>query len=56
IADAGMLGAQAHSQGGDGIGPLHAAPGSSGGGPDVDLVPEDIRVSATVDARFVAAS
>ncbi|PRC44719.1 SIMPL domain-containing protein, partial [Mycobacterium sp. ITM-2017-0098] len=42
IADAGMLGAQAHSQGGDGIGPLHAAPGSSGGGPDVDLVPEDI--------------
>lgn len=56
IADAGMLGAQAHSQGDDGIGALNAAPGSSSGGPDVQLVPEDIRVSATVDARFVAAS
>lgn len=55
IADAGMLGAQARSPGGDGIGSLDAAPASSGGGPDVELVPEDIRVSATVDARFVAA-
>ncbi len=56
IADAGMLGAQSHSQGDGGIGPLHAAPESSGGGPAVALVPEDIRVSATVDARFVTAS
>ncbi|NVN50318.1 SIMPL domain-containing protein [Mycolicibacterium hippocampi] len=55
IADAGMLGAEAHSQGGDGMGFLHAAPASSGGGPDVELVPKDISVSATVDARFVAA-
>jgi uncharacterized protein len=54
IADAGMLGTQAHSQGGDGIGYLDAAPRSSGGSPEVELVPEDIRVSATVDARFVA--
>ena len=55
IADAGMLGAEAHSQGGDGMGFLHAAPASSRGGPDVELVPKDISVSATVDARFVAA-
>jgi hypothetical protein len=58
IADPGMLGAQAHPQEGvDGIGFLQADPGSSrGGGPDVELVPTDISVSATVDARFVAAS
>ena len=53
VADAGMLGAQSHPQGG-GIGSLEAAPRSSGGSPEVELVPEDIRVSATVDARFVA--
>ena len=54
IADAGMLGAHAQSQGDDGIGSLHAAPGSAGGGrPDVKLEPKDISVSATVDARFV---
>lgn len=55
IADAGMLGGQAQSQFGDGFGSVDAAPASSRSGPDVELVPEDIRVSATVDARFVAA-
>jgi hypothetical protein len=53
IADAGMLGAQALSDGG-GIGYLQAAGAPPGGGPDVELVPEDITVSATIDGRFVA--
>jgi uncharacterized protein len=30
--------------------------GSDGGHPDIELVPEDIRVSATIDGRFVAAA
>lgn len=54
IADAGMLGAQ--SQGREPMGAFNAEPGSAGGGPDVQLVPKDISVSATVDARFVTAS
>ena len=54
IADAGMLVAQAHSQRVDEDGSLYAEPRSSGGGPAVELVPEDITVSATVEARFVA--
>lgn len=54
IADAGMLGAQSHHQGLNGIASMDAAPPRSGGSPDVELVPEDIRVSATVEARFVA--
>jgi uncharacterized protein len=54
IADAGMLGTHALEEGGGGY--LRAAAvGSDGGRPDVELVPEDIRVSATVDGRFVAA-
>ncbi|MBI5340562.1 MAG: SIMPL domain-containing protein [Mycolicibacterium rufum] len=56
IADAGMLGAQGQSLSADGIGSLRAARASSGESPDVQLVPEDITVSATIDARFVAAA
>ncbi|KAA0115074.1 SIMPL domain-containing protein [Mycolicibacterium sp. P9-22] len=54
IADAGMLGAQVDHDRGLGIASMDAAPPRSGGSPDVELVPEDIRVSATVEARFVA--
>ncbi len=52
IADAGMLGANLHPQSGERAGYMRsAAPG--GGAPDVELLPEDIEVSAAVDARFV---
>jgi uncharacterized protein len=54
IADAGMLGASLNPAGGHGVEYLHAV-GASGGG-DVELVPEDIEVSAAVDARFVVES
>ncbi len=53
VADAGMLGAHLQPDGGANVGYLRAAAVSPGGGPDVELVPEDIEVSATVDARFV---
>lgn len=52
LADAGMLGTHALNEGGGGF--LRAAPASARGGPDVELVPEDVRISATVDGRFVA--
>ncbi len=52
IADAGMLSANLHPQGG--MSPAAMRVGSApGGAPDVELVPEDIEVSAAVDARFV---
>lgn len=54
IADVGMLGAQVNPDRGVGIASMDAAPAPSGSSPEVELVPEDIRVSATVDARFVA--
>jgi len=47
-----MLGTQALHEGGGGF--VRAAPASGGSGPDVELVPEDVRVSATIDGRFVA--
>jgi hypothetical protein len=53
IADAGMLGANLHPEGGPGGAYLRAAGLQVGGGPDVELLPEDIEVSAAVDARFV---
>jgi hypothetical protein len=53
IADAGMLGANLHPDGGAGIGFLRAGSPPSDGGADIELVPEDIEVSATIDARFV---
>ena len=52
IADAGMLGAHLDPHGGTGIGLMRAA-AMPGGAPDVELLPEDIEVSAAVDARFV---
>lgn len=51
IADAGMLGESHHSASARGM-DLMGAP--RGGGPDIELVPGDIEVSATVEARFVA--
>jgi uncharacterized protein len=52
VADAGMLGASLHPEGGVGAAYLRAA-GAPGGGAEVELVPEHIEVSAAVDARFV---
>jgi len=52
IADAGMLGASLHPEGGVGAGHLRAA-AAPAGGPEVELLPEHIEVSAAVDARFV---
>jgi uncharacterized protein len=44
---------RAHPDEGHGVSYLRAASASSGRGADVELVPEDIEVSAAVDARFV---
>ena len=52
IADAGMLGASLHPEGGVGAAHLRAA-GSPTAGAEVELLPEHIEVSAAVDARFV---
>ena len=52
IADAGMLGAALQPEGGGGATFLRAAAAAGGGG-DVELLPEDIEVTATVDARFL---
>ncbi len=52
IADAGMLGGNLHPEGDVGAARLRAAV-APGGGPDVELLPEHIEVSAAVDARFV---
>jgi uncharacterized protein len=51
IADAGMLGSNLHPESG-GVALMRSV-AAQGGGPDVELVPEDIEVSAAVDARFV---
>ncbi|MEP9364078.1 SIMPL domain-containing protein [Nocardioides sp. CN2-186] len=52
IADPGMLGEQTHGAGG---GPaMYARAASAGGGEGLAFTPEDIAVSATVDARFIA--
>lgn len=56
IADAGMLAAQLHPEGGSGGAFVRASAAPGGGTPDVELVPEDIEVAATVDARFIAGS
>ncbi len=53
IADAGMLGASLHPEGGAGGPHPRAAAMAVGGRPDVEFLPEDIQVSAAVDARFV---
>jgi uncharacterized protein YggE len=54
IADAGMLGASLHPDGGHGAAYLRSGVMASVGGHDVELLPEDIEVSAAVDARFAA--
>jgi len=51
VADAGMLGVELHLDGRPAATFLRAA-GSAGTGPDVELAPEEIEVSAAVDARF----
>jgi uncharacterized protein len=53
IADAGMLGPNLHPNGGHGAAAMRAAAPMGGGGADVELVPEDIEISAAVDARFL---
>ena len=54
IADPGMLGINAPTGGGHADVMAVPAGAPRGGGPDVELFPQDIRVSATVEARFVA--
>jgi uncharacterized protein len=53
IADAGMLGDGLHPESGGGATYMRAVAAAPGGGPDVELIPEDIEVSAVVDARFI---
>jgi hypothetical protein len=57
IADVGMLGDQI-AYAGDAGAPkfARAAAMTSAAGPDLDLVPVDIKISAAVDARFLAAT
>jgi len=52
VADAGMLGFQLQPEGGHG-GPFLRAAAVPAGGGDIELIPEDIEVAATVDARFL---
>lgn len=52
IADTGLLGTGARGGGEREIG-LMAAPRSIGSAPEIEFEPEDITVSATVDARFL---
>lgn len=53
IADAGMLGEGLHPQSGDTAGFVRAAATMGAAAPEVELVPQDIEVSAAVDARFI---
>ena len=52
IADSGLLGTGSRTGGEREIG-LMAAPRSVGSAPEIEFEPQDIKVSATVDARFV---
>ncbi len=52
IADAGMLGANLQPESDVNVANLRVG-AATGGAPDVELLPEDIEVSAAVDARFV---
>ncbi|MGV9802749.1 SIMPL domain-containing protein [Mycobacterium sp. NPDC003449] len=54
IADAGMLRGSPAQSGGPVALRSMAAPPGGGGAPEVDLVPADVEVSASVDARFHA--
>ena len=52
VADSGMLSAVPSPGGGHDVGLMRSM--AVGSAPEIELVPEDIEVSATVDARFVA--
>lgn len=54
IADAGMLVANLAPTGGPDSAYLRASGAMAGGAAEMELVPRDIEVSASVDARFVA--
>jgi uncharacterized protein len=55
IADAGMLGTNRDSESGHFASRMHAMPAPAGmAAAEVELIPEDIEVRATVDARFLA--
>jgi uncharacterized protein len=55
IADAGMLSANLHPDSGPSVAMMRSAGGPAGmPASDVELLPEDIAVRATVDARFQA--
>jgi hypothetical protein len=55
IADAGMLGVELRPQ--DGAGSAYLRVGAaSAAGPAVEFAPEDIEISAKVDARFAVDS
>ena len=53
VADAGMLGDGLHPESGGRAAYMRAVSAAPDSGPDVELIPEDIEVSAAVDARFV---
>lgn len=54
IADAGMLGHSPVGASNGGMVRAMAAPAGGGGGPQLELTPSDIEVSASVDAKFHA--
>jgi uncharacterized protein YggE len=54
IADAGMLGGQRQSEGGDGVMFARTAAFGDAGRSELRLLPEDIEIAVKVDARFVA--
>lgn len=54
LADAGMLGEGLHPQGAPQAAFMRAAAAGGGGEVQLELAPEDIEVSASVDARFAA--
>ena len=56
VADAGMLGAGLQPDGGRSgtyLRAMSAPAGAGGGASDVELLPQDVEVSAAVDARFI---
>lgn len=53
IADAGMLGTNLRPEVGADVAPMRVAAAPRGAPPEVELKPQDIEVSSTVDARFV---
>ncbi|MGO1511394.1 MAG: SIMPL domain-containing protein [Actinomycetales bacterium] len=56
VADAGMLGDERRAEGDESVPFARAAAFGGGGEPDLRLLPEDIEITARVDARFAAAA